>query len=87
MKSIKFPESNFTLLKPLGMKDEDCGNLPCHRGGAWIVSCWKMSLRERIGAVIFGKVWVYVMSKNSQPPIALECKRTVFGKEADDEQA
>lgn len=42
------------------------------------VSCWKMSLRERLSALIFGRVWVSVLSGSSQPPIQLQATYTVF---------
>lgn len=41
--------------------------------GEQCVSCWSMSWRERISALFFGKVWVAVLSGNTQPPICVEC--------------
>ena len=78
MKSIKFKEQTGVLLKPYDMTDEECESLPIHFTGEQYVSCWKMSIKERLRALFFGKTWLYVRSKNSQPPVALVCDKTVF---------
>jgi len=79
MKPIKFKESNVTLSKPDDMTDKECGPLPVFRKINEITSCWKMSLKERISAVLFGKIWIHVYSR-THPPILPECKKTVFVK-------
>ena len=72
MKPTTFKESNKTLLRPDNMTDEECSSLDVYVDGKKCLSCWRMSIRERICALIVGKVWVWVLSGNTQPPIALE---------------
>ena len=87
MRGIKFPESNKTLTKPVvGMTDEECGSLPVYvmqEDGdvlGRVISCWQMSFRERLSALFFGRVWLWVRSGPSQPPVALLVKRQIFKK-------
>lgn len=80
MKPIGFPESNITLGKPQGMTDEECGSLPIFNDGTYCISLWQLSWRERFSAFFFGKVWLHVMSGKTQPPVALEAKKTIFVK-------
>lgn len=77
---IKFKEQTHTLSKPQSLTDIECGPLPVHISGKHIISRWKMSLFERIKVVFFGKIWLWVWSEESQPPIALDCRRTAFEK-------
>ena len=56
MKPITFKEMNKTLTKPEHMTDEECKSLPVYTDEFQTVSCWKMSFRERIAAVLFGRV-------------------------------
>lgn len=70
MKPTHFDEANKTLLKPPGMTDEECGSLPVYNDGEQCISCWRMSLRERLAALLFGQVWLYVLSGETQPPVA-----------------
>ena len=78
MKPIKFKEANRNLSKPPNMSDEECSSLWVHNDGLQCISCWKMTLRQRISALIHGKVWLGVLSGRSQPPVWLDCTRTVF---------
>ena len=78
MKPIEFKERTGILLKPRYMTDEECEPLPIHHDGESFVSCWKMSLKERIKGLLFGKIWLYVFSKISQPPVSMVCDKTVF---------
>lgn len=73
----RFPEKNKTLLPPHGM--EDCEPLDIWTDGMFCTSRWRMSWRERISALVFGRVWVRVWSwKPTQPPIALDACRSIF---------
>ena len=84
MKPIKFEEQTMILQKPKGMTDEECGTLPVYTDGKNCVSCWKMSWKERIKAILFGRIWLYVWSGKTQPPVSLLCDKTVFKKEMND---
>jgi hypothetical protein len=79
MKPIKFKEANHDLIKPEGMT-EDCGSLPVCFTGTEIVSLWRMTWKERISALLFGKTWLSVYSTHSQPPVALSCRKRYFYK-------
>lgn len=80
MQPIDFPEKTDVLNKPATMTDEECGSLPIYRDPrrTVCVSCWRPTWRERLSILFFGKIWVHVHSGVSQPPIALEGKRTIF---------
>lgn len=80
MKPIQFPEANRVLRRPEGMTEDECGDLHTHTDGQYSLSCWKMTWRERLSAFFFGNVWLWVMSGSTQPPVALEAKKTVFKK-------
>jgi hypothetical protein len=74
----KFPEANKTLNKPQGMTNEECLPLPVFTNGEQCISLWRMTWRERLYALIYGKVWVQVLSGQTQPPIALTVAKTIF---------
>ena len=78
MKPIKFDEQNSSLLKPGNWASEDCGQLPVCKTGLDIVSCWKMSWRERIAGLFFGKVWISIRAGRTHPPISVSCEKTIF---------
>ena len=80
MKPIKFEQANKNLLKPESMTDEECSSLWVYNDGRECISCWRLTWRERIKALLFGRVWLSVLSGRTQPPVWLACK-TVFLKE------
>lgn len=55
--------------------------LPIWTDGEVCLSSWRLSLRERIAALVFGRVWLYVASGSTQPPVALSAERTPFPDE------
>ena len=81
MLAIKFKEANKNLLKPESMTDEECGSLWVYTDGRECISCWRLTWKERIKALLFGKVWLSVLSGHTQPPVWLACDNTVFVKE------
>ncbi|MDR1054923.1 MAG: hypothetical protein LBL90_03685 [Prevotellaceae bacterium] len=79
MKPIKFKEQNRVLAKPESMTDEQCNSLPVYAKDGVCTSCWKMTFRERLDAALFGKIWARVLTGTStQPPIFIDCKKTIF---------
>lgn len=78
-----YPEANHIFHKPIGWKVEDCGSLAVHLAedahGRVIISKWHLSFRERLAALFFGKVWLYIHS-DGQPPVAMFAARTAFEK-------
>lgn len=81
MIAIKFKEANKNLLKPESMTDEECGSLWVYSDGRQCISCWRLTWKERIKALLFGKAWLSVLSGYTQPPVWLACDDTVFVKE------
>jgi hypothetical protein len=75
---IKFPEANKNLLKPSSMNDEECSSLWVYSDGRECISCWKLSFTQRIKALLFGRIWLSVLSGHTQPPVWIDCDRTVF---------
>ena len=80
MKPIELKEQTTVLRRPIGMADKQCGNLPVYSDGKYCISCWQMSLVERLKVLIFGKVWIWVHSGKTHPPIALQCYKSAFEK-------
>ena len=72
MKPIKFKETNKILQKPDNMIDEDCQSLYVYTDEKQCISCWKLSLWERLKLIFTGKLWVRVHSGSTQPPIVLD---------------
>lgn len=56
MKPIKFKEANKNLLKPQSMTDDECSSLWVYTDGEQCISCWKMNWKQRIMALLFGRV-------------------------------
>jgi hypothetical protein len=77
---IKFPEANKNLLKPQDMTDEECSSLWVFSDGEQCISCWKLTFWQRIQALLFGKIWLSVLFGQTQPPVWLDCSKTVFSK-------
>ena len=78
MKPIKFKQANKNLLKPESMTDEECKSLWVYTDGEQCISCWKLTFKDRIKALVFGNVWISVLSGQTQPPIWLDANKTVF---------
>ncbi len=70
MKPTTFPDANQVWVMP----DDPDGDLHTQNDGHQLLSCWTMSPRERLSAVLFGRVWLGVQSQN-QPPVWLTCER------------
>ena len=85
MKPIKFKESNFTYRPPHGSKN--VMPLPCFRASntdeGFVVSCWKLSWKERLMVLLTGKVWVCQLSFNKalQPISLLKSRWDILEKE------
>lgn len=77
----KFPEANRNLLKPDNMADDECNSLWVYSDGIQCISCWKLTFVQRIKALLFGRIWLSVLSGQTQPPVWLDCCKTVFMKQ------
>jgi len=74
MKPIKFPQSNSVLVAPRNMDSTVCENLHIFREENNIISCWQISWKELFKLFRTRKIWLYVYSYSSSPPVALEIK-------------
>lgn len=78
MEPVEFEYANWTL-RPSGQRYSDnvigVGPLPVWTDGEQCVSCWRMSLKERLAALLFGRVWLALLSGRSQPPVLLVVAR------------
>ena len=81
MWAIRFQEANKNLTRPQSMTEDECGSLWVYTDGVTCVSCWKLTWRQRLTALLFGKIWLGVLSGWSQPPVWMSCCRTVFKKD------
>lgn len=86
MKAIKFAQANKNLLKPDSMTDKECSSLWVYTDGEQCVSCWKLSFKQRLSALIFGKMWLSILSGSTQPPVWLDCTKEVFDGVCDSER-
>lgn len=72
MRPVEFPGANLTLLKPASMTDEECSPLPTHRKGDLSISCWELSEGEMLKLQRTKRIWLWVLSTPSQPPVSLD---------------
>ncbi len=80
MKPIDHQFTNVTLNAPAGQEDEILP-LRVWTDGEQCISCWQMGWRERLSALVFGRVWLSVLSGRTQPPVWLMATREAL-KEA-----
>jgi hypothetical protein len=73
-----FPEANKILSKPPHMADDECGPLHVFTDGQICVSLWELSEEEKQEIITHGKIWLFVYSGTTQPPVALSTADTVF---------
>jgi hypothetical protein len=78
---IRFEHQTVELQAPEGAKG--VAPLPVWTDGRQVVSCWKLSWRERLSALLFGRVWVAVLSGHTQPPVFIRAVRTFLRKNPD----
>jgi len=68
MLPVKFEGCNSTYV------GENCIDLPAQSDGEKMLTQWLMSWRDRIAAVLFGRVWVCILG-NVHPPIWVRCEQ------------
>jgi hypothetical protein len=82
MKPTTFQQSNHTLNAPentsYSRNVESVDALPIWTDGEQCVSCWKMTWRERLSALFFGKIWLAVLFGSTQPPVYLQASDKYF---------
>jgi hypothetical protein len=87
MKPVKFKEANKNLLKHSNMTEtwvypdgKQCSEWWVYSDGQQCISCWKMTFKQRVSALFFGKIWLSVLSGSIQPPVWMKCEKSVFEK-------
>jgi len=80
MEPINFLQATKKLGPPIGMTEEQCGSLPVFTDGKQCISLWQMNWRERLSALFFGKIWLFVWSGQTQPPVSLMAANEIFGE-------
>ena len=81
MNTTSFKEQNHTLTRPVDMTEEQCSSLDVYTDGTTCVSCWRLTLRERLSALFFGRCWLGVRSGTTQPPVWIMCSRSAFKRQ------
>lgn len=74
MTPIEFSEQTTVLHanpNQLEIDGQTVGKLPIFTDGNQVVSCWGLSWRERLRAVLSGQIWLGVHSGYTQPPVWL----------------
>jgi hypothetical protein len=70
MRPIVFPESNGTLgggpASRYGTLDA-VADLPVYRGSGQVISCWQLTVWERVKLLLSGRVWLLVLGTNHAP--------------------
>lgn len=78
MKPKYFKESIIELKKPQSITDEECGSLHIYQQDEVCISLWTVSFWERVKFLFHGHIWLGVLSGKTQPPVWLNCTKTVF---------
>jgi hypothetical protein len=78
MEPKNFKQATKTLGPPKGMTEEECGPLRVFTDGKQCISLWQMTWHERLSALFFGRIWLFVMSGQTQPPVLLLVTNEIF---------
>jgi len=82
MKPLHFEEATIELKKPASMTDEECNSLWVHRSAnGECISLWTVPFWQRVKFLFHGKLWLGILSGNTQPPVWLDMTETVFIKD------
>ena len=83
MKWVEFLEQTKLLGPPRGVSNKDCGTLPVFCDGQQCISKWELNEEEKKHVAEKGYIWLRIWAGNSQPPVMIEAKETVFIKPED----
>ena len=72
MRPIDFDQKNRTISRPQDMSDDQCGSLPLYTDKRVCISLWQASWKERLRFMMTGKLWLWVFSGMTQPPVLLD---------------
>ena len=79
-KPRNFKEAN-QILQPGSHPGYEVCPLDIFSNGDYCLSCWRLSLRERLSALFFGKAWLYSLSGTTQPPTWVQIMRSAFERQ------
>jgi hypothetical protein len=65
VRPVTFPEQNSTLHAP--ENDTSILPLPVWTDGRSVISCWKMTWKERFTSFFSGRVWLVVLDRTHAP--------------------
>lgn len=82
MKAIEFPQQNKILLKPDDMTDEECFSLPIFSDGKNCISLWELNEQEIQELVRTKRIWLWMVSGHTQPPVLLQVESPFEGESA-----
>lgn len=72
MQGVHFKEETDELRRPPGMTEEQCGSLPIYRtSDGHCISCWELSDEELETLKKTKRIWLWVWSGKTQPPVSL----------------
>jgi len=74
IKPIKTPESNATLTGGDGTSTLPIIRTDNEPGEDLVISCWRGNLWDRLSFLLFGKLWLVVLS-STHPPLLIEVGR------------
>lgn len=77
--AVDFPEANCDL-QPL-FHAKNCEGIRVCSDGVSCISCWKMSFRQRMNALIYGTIWLSIKSGYSMPGTWISCEKSCFRKD------
>lgn len=79
LKPVPFKEANRELYPAMYSKQHK--GIVVFTDGEQCISRWKLTLRQRLSVLIFGRMWLGIRSGNSMPGAWLDCGMTCFIKE------
>lgn len=85
MNPVDFDGTNAELIVPEGAEQvvndlayvEEILPLKVWTDDNSVVSCWKMTWRERLSALLFGRVWLSMLGGRT-PPVYIQASREFF---------
>ncbi len=82
MEPVKFDAANVFLQRPASMSEEECGELSVFRDErGFCVSCWELSDEELMKILETKRVWLWVFSGDTQPPVSMDVENPFKNEE------
>lgn len=78
MKPASFPQANLTLTPPQECGGHDIATIRVWSDGERVISLWRMTWRERLSALLFGKCYVTLLCGQRVPPVGVHVIKELF---------